>query len=197
MNLLDDFIGDFQTLQELLDYPDIKSGQSAYVVENGHLYIAIETKLGIDLKQIKVGRGSRGLTGEQGVEGERGPKGPKGDPGQPGRDGRDGHNGPQGPKGPQGSIGLTGPQGPIGPEGPAGQPGRDGVAIAKDGLPGKPGKDGEPGKGWDCVVYEPGTGRFIFTSQDHPELNYSSPPLHIPIFGLSLQEIADKLQPYL
>ena len=135
--IVDQFIGDFPTLQDLVDYPDLKAGDSAYTVDNGHLYIAVQTKLGIDLKQLKVGRGSRGLTGEKGPEGERGPKGPKGDPGQPGRDGRDGYDGPQGPKGPQGAIGLTGPQGPIGPEGPVGRPGRDGVAIAKDGRPGR------------------------------------------------------------
>ena len=195
--IVDQFIGDFPTLQDLVDYPDLKAGDSAYTVDNGHLYIAVQTKLGIDLKQLKVGRGSRGLTGHTGPEGERGPKGPKGDPGQPGRDGRDGYDGPQGPKGPQGAIGLTGPQGPIGPEGPVGRPGRDGVAIAKDGRPGKNGRDGEPGKGWDSVVYEPGTGRFIFSSQDFPELNYSSPPLYIPFFGLSLEEVASKLKPYL
>ena len=35
------FIGDFESIEDLLQHPDIKPGDSAYIVNGGHLYIAV------------------------------------------------------------------------------------------------------------------------------------------------------------
>ena len=185
------FLGDVETITELYEIKNPKHGDSVYVVRGGHLYLAVQTELGIDWKQLRVGKGSRGPVGE------RGQRGLKGIQGEPGLDGKDGRDGADGKDGKDGRDGINGRDGKDGKDGKQGVPGRDGVAIAKDGQPGRNGKDGEDGAGWDDVFYNPSDGRFHFTSQSHPHLNYSSPPLHIPFFGLSLQEIADKLKPYL
>ena len=55
------FIGDFESIEDLLQHPETKPGDSAYIVNGGHLYIAVGTKAGMDWKRLKVGKGSRGL----------------------------------------------------------------------------------------------------------------------------------------
>ena len=55
-----------------------KAGYSAYVVKGGYLYVAVPTAAGIDLKQLRVGKGSRGLPGKVGPRGDVGPAGPQG-----------------------------------------------------------------------------------------------------------------------
>ena len=72
------FIGDFPTIEDLQNCKDIKAGDSAYVVKGGYLYVAVPTAAGIDLKQLRVGKGSRGLPGKVGPRGDVGPAGPQG-----------------------------------------------------------------------------------------------------------------------
>ena len=179
------FIGDFETIEDLIQHPDSKPGDSAYIVKGGHLYIAVGTKAGMDWKQLRVGKGGRGLPGKTGA------KGPQGEQGVAG---------PQGPKGeqrPTGVAGIRGPEGPKGDAGPMGPPGRDAFAVCKDGKPGEDGAPGRDGAGWDSVLYDPQDGCFHFTSQSQPHLNYTSPPLHIPFFNHTLEEIAEKIRPYI
>ena len=38
------FIGDFESIEDLLQHPDTKPGDSAYIVNGGRLYIAVGTR---------------------------------------------------------------------------------------------------------------------------------------------------------
>ena len=96
------FIGDFESVEHLLDYPDQQPGQSAYIVKGGYLYVSVETPIGIDWKQLRVGKGGRGLPWKRGEKGDTGEQGPQGEQGRDGRhdkNGRDGQNGRDGAPG--------------------------------------------------------------------------------------------------
>ena len=55
------FLGDVETIADLHNIKEPKHGDSVYVISGGHLYLAIQTKIGIDWKQLRVGRGGRGF----------------------------------------------------------------------------------------------------------------------------------------
>ena len=46
------FLGDVETIADLHNIKEPKHGDSVYVISGGHLYLAIQTKLGIDWKQL-------------------------------------------------------------------------------------------------------------------------------------------------
>ena len=160
------FIGDFESIENLLQHPETKPGDSAYIVNGGHLYIAVGTKAGMDWKRLKVGKGSRGhrQTETQDLKVNQVSQVQE-DQGEAGLNGRDGSTEETV------SMGKTDVM-----EHPDGM-----LAVCKDGQPGEDGKDGEPGKGWDNVTRDPGTGRFLFVSRlPGVELLVSSS--HIPFF---------------
>ena len=105
--------GGVDTFLELLDTPDVYTGQAYKAVTVNDTGTALEFTDAVPGPEGPAG--PQGMQGEQGLPGEVGPQGPQGLAGADST-----VPGPPGPPGPQGIQGPTGPQGPQGEPGSGG-----------------------------------------------------------------------------